>query len=83
MSFPYKILFKESTSWKELASYNTKEAAISYIENVIPTMRPIRIVFAQDEIRSYDYGMIDYEELRNLKEENEELRNGLWEVRRK
>jgi len=68
---PYIILHKEpqDITWKEFIRYETKREAISYLENVNPTLRPALISFGQQTLRAYDSGIIDYE----LINQNEEI----------
>ncbi len=82
-SLPYRILTLENKHWQEFIKYETLEECISYLENVNPTLRPAQIVTGQRVIRAYDYGVIDYEMINRIEEENEELRNGLWELTNK
>ncbi len=73
----------ENGMWKEFIKYETKEECISYLENVNPKLRPAQIITGQRLLRAYDYGIIDYEDMNKLAEENQELRDGLWEIRKK
>lgn len=64
----YRILFKPegSTTWKEFIKYETKEEAISYLENVNPTLRPAIISFGECTLRAYDNGILDYEMINRI-----------------
>jgi predicted RNase H-like nuclease (RuvC/YqgF family) len=89
----FRILYKPegSITWKEFIRYETKEEAISYLENVNPTLRPALITSGQSTLRAYNEGIIDYEditkteqernnlqdEITRLKAENEELKKKL------
>lgn len=82
---PFKILHKpeNSISWEEFIQYETKEECIKYLENVNPTLRPATIVFGQRTLRAYDYGIIDYEDIAEVAQENQELRDNLWTISKK
>lgn len=81
----YRILWKpqDSNTWKEFIRYETKEEAISYLENVNPTLRPALIVIGQSTLRAYDHGILDYERIAEIEKENMELRDGLWKLSKK
>lgn len=74
---PFRIIWKpqDSNTWKEFIKYETKEEAISYLENVNPVLRPACIVFGEQTLRAYDSGIIDYELIGKIESENSELRD--------
>jgi len=81
MTLPFKILHLDKT-WKEFIKYETLKECINYLEKVNTTLRPAKIVTGQKSIRAYDYGMIDYEYINMIESENQELRDGLWAIRK-
>lgn len=74
---PFRVIWKpqDSNTWKEFIKYETKEEAISYLENVNPTLRPACIVIGQQTLRAYDSGIIDYEMIDKIESENSQLRD--------
>lgn len=86
MSLTFRILHKphdESSQFKEFIKYETLEECIKYLENVNKTLRPAMIVTGQRVLRAYDWGIINYEHINQIEDENQELRDGLWEIKRK
>jgi len=84
MTLGYKISTKSETGeWKEFIRYETKEECINYLEKVNTELRPALIICGESLIRAYDHGIIDYEMIAQIEQENEDLRNGLFEVVRK
>lgn len=74
---------KDSPQFKEFIKYETLEECINYLEKVNPTLRPATIVTGQQCLRAYDFGIIDYDYINMIEQENQELRDGLWTVVRK
>jgi len=66
-----RILFKPegNITWKEFIRYDTKEEAISYLENVNPTLRPALITSGESTLRAYDVGIIDYQDIAKMEHE--------------
>lgn len=81
----FKILHKshDEVQFKEFIKYETLEECINYLEKVNSTLRPATIVTGQQCLRAYDYGIIDYHYINMIEQENQELRDGLWELKRK
>lgn len=81
----FRILHKseDSPQFKEFIKYDTLEECIKYLENVNKPLRPALIVTGQRLVRAYDWGIIDYEHINQIEDENQELRDGLWELKRK
>ena len=79
----FRILHKDhdEIQFKEFIKYETLEECINYLEKVNTTLRPAIIVTGQQYLRAYDYGIIDYDYINQLEQENQELRDNLWEVR--
>jgi len=82
----FRILHKphdDGDQFKEFIKYETLEECISYLENINKTLRPAMIVTGQRVLRAYDWGIIDYEHINQIEDENQELRDGLWIIIRK
>jgi len=82
----FRILHKpqdDSLQFKEFIKYETLDECIKYLENVNKPLRPAMIVTGQRVVRAYDWGIIDYEYINMIERENQELRDGLWEIKRK
>ncbi len=81
----FRILHKphDEVQFKEFIKYETLEECINYLEKVNLTLRPAIIVTGQRVVRAYDWGIIDYEYINMIEQENQELRDGLWKIKRK
>ena len=76
MSLGFRILTRNSNQegWKEFIKYSTKQECIDYLEKVNPTLRPALIVRGEQTLRAYDHGIIDYEYINEVEQENQQLK---------